>query len=223
MKNCEQKLDFEAKLRESEQFLNLFSKQFSKQDFQPKYTYFSFRDVWETIFVTLLERDEIKHVKKFILKDAFSVYDHPEDQQYCHSDIKYDSIKDINELDKLAWGFLAPTLILHPSDEEDLKLCQNHKYDDYKCFDHYLLLRNCHSLVLLVYDLCCLAWPDKRFNIVQSSSHCFVICQGENVIYDFLYYALEIPIDNLISDEWMTFSSRQDYVATFWASKDDKE
>lgn len=212
--------EFDAKMAESQEFLST-----AKQIFSSVYTYFPFEQEWEKKFVPLLENERVKDMKKFILVDSFRLFNDKEAREYCHPDLQYDNLIQFSDselaerLDKQAWGFLSMTMIRNQNDQEDLDLVQNHEYDDPNMFGHYLLMRNCHSLALLIYTLCTLAFPDKTFQLVSTSQHCFVICKEEpRTIYDFLWYKLNIPASRLLKDTWTTYDTHEAYIEKFWTS-----
>lgn len=191
-----------------------------------EFTYYPFEQDWEKIFVPHLGDKRLDIMKQFILVDSFKLFNDAETRKYCHPDVQYDNLVQFSNselakrLDKQAWGFLSATIIQGEFDQQDLDMVQDHKYDDPTLFGHYLLMRNCHSLALFIYTLCTIAFPDKTFQLVTSSQHCFVTCKQEpSVIYDFLWYKLDIPTSRFRWADWTTYDTHEEYVERFWKSE----
>lgn len=203
---------------------------------KPK-AYFNLASRWAEI-VPLLQRSECKAVKQFILQETLERVqcqngnppDFPitprEIEDNCWSPgflgklVMATKEQRLALLDSIAWGKMAHC-DKRNRDSQDYKewlLVAKDEYDSPETMGHYLLLRECRLVALLVWTWCKLLWPAGTWFIVDTIAHTFVMRMGDpDTVYDILWPALGISASEIAFDSLTkVFKDPLDFYATVY-------
>jgi hypothetical protein len=78
------------------------------------------------------------------------------------------------------------------------ELMSQPQYRDPQTLQHWCWLHGCQCVVLFVWKLVALLWPDDRFVVCWDGYHAYVMKVGDpHTIFDILWYASGIPISQI--------------------------
>lgn len=166
--------------------------------------YYDFRKNWQEIFVPLLQDERIERVINYVEHEILCAIDteyYAYDENFRDQILSLTKEQGISLIHSKCWGKFST--VLDKSDEEEMeyysKISKN-EFDDPKILDHYFLTHNCEKVVLLIWSLCSLAWPEDTWILCYGIGHWWVQKQGNsNIIYDFLWnyvYNEEVEVFN---------------------------
>lgn len=87
-------------------------------------------------------------------------------------------------------------------------LLLNPKFKDKGRLEHYIWYHECEHIVFFTLELCRLLWPNKKFHIVSTPIHTFVMEDGD---YDTIYDHMWSFFHNPVSDDILLMSKAKEY------------
>jgi hypothetical protein len=82
------------------------------------------------------------------------------------------------------------------------------QWKDQSTIQHWTMLHSCQLMTTFIWDLVHLIDPDGSYYVVWDGSHAYIRKDGNNVIYDILWYSVGIPIFHM--EEGMKDARRYD-------------
>jgi len=179
--------------------------------------YFDFEAHWH-LFVPFLNDPRIVSIRRWICKQA--LHSGGCDKAFLESVAHMTDEEKAIAMDAVAWGKHAWYGIFCASDVHTWVRTARDEYDDPMTLGHYFMAHNCHLMACFVWALCRKVYPDKRFQIVWTHHHGFVVDET-GLKYDILATAAGEPICKEDTDEVLLYEHPLVFLPrTYWGVQD---
>lgn len=87
------------------------------------------------------------------------------------------------------------------------------QWRDQGTIQHWAMLHSCQLMTTFIWDLVHLIDPEGEYYVVWDGSHAYVRKEGNNIVYDILWYSVGIPIFHV--EERLKYATRYDNPVQF--------
>jgi hypothetical protein len=171
--------------------------------------YFNLENVWNQLFVPVLNNRRVKAIRYKILKEISEIFNGEITDLYHWDANFFNRISSLTERDKIheinrhGWGkfsgyeeFTNEFIEEYPEIYNEWLLISNDDFDDPNTIGHYLY-NNRELTTCLLWAWCKAIWPEKNFKIIQGSYLTFVMEDNDpHTIYSLFDYKVGTPLED---------------------------